>query len=575
MLQHLRLLLLAACIAATPTFANLGPLESVVSLGRDGSWTGAKAGDTYWLENRDDPGAIRYYYGPLDAAIVGNRDVSVTIALDTEDPEARAGLLYGFDADSRSYFLVVIGNDGAVDLYRRDRSGFSRMMSSELPGSRGPARRLLVRERGTEITVFLDGERVGTVSSAGTGRGAVGIVAMGMGRFGFSAYAVQAGTASVASPSPTGAATPTGSRDWVAHTLNDEFGFEQPMPAYRVSIPGDWSIKGAVQWYGEGGCPLDASKVHFMATAPDGSQRIEFIPGGGWSWLSLYDAMPQMQPNQYDGCAVRRITDMDTFVRAYIPSIRPDARILRSAPRPDLARRVIESAGSNFNSTPGQRADIQVAEVEIRYAVDDKTVNEVILPTVLFMSMAGPDPYGGSSGVTWVAQALGTLTTASVGKAVDTETMHRVAESLAMLPAYEARLNRYYQRKSELMASAMQRRRAAQQQYLAQRRAAAAATRATSSSIAQTNSDVLDIQFEGWKNRDKITSAGQSRSVDGILERRAYSNGSGQIVYMPQEYQRAYQLPNDVYVGTNDSFFNPVQATGEFGAEMQPYDYRQ
>ena len=70
-----------------------------------------------------------------------------------------------------------------------------------------------------------------------------------------------------------------------------------------------------------------------------------------------------------------------------------------------------------------------------------------------------------------------------------------------------------------------------------------------------------------------MTSAGQSRAVDGIHDRTAFNNTQGQIVYMPTTHSRMYQLPNDVYVGTNDQFFNPVQATGEFGTELSEHNY--
>lgn len=39
---------------------------------------------------------------------------------------------------------------------------------------------------------------------------------------------------------------------------------------------------------------------------------------------------------------------------------------------------------------------------------------------------------------------------------------------------------------------------------------------------------------------------------------------------MPQEYQAVYQLPNQVYAGTNDPFFNPLQSFGQFAEQLQP-----
>ncbi len=578
---------------------DLGPLAPYLQEGGDGVWRGEYRENAFWLENFEDDGAIRYYYADFDRREAGSRRIGVDLSFDQVAPGGRAGLIYGYDGSSGNYYLITVSPDGEFATYRRDENGVSQIGGSTVRLS-GGTQRLEVQERGREIEFLVNGRSMGTLQSAGTGGGAAGIAALGIGRFGFNQYQStgpatpatapepRPGAGSDTSPSQGAFGEPTATGSGIAgsagstassaaantltlHTINDEFGFERPLEAYRLSLPANWYLKGSVQWHGAARCPMDLNKLHFMATAPDGSERIEFIPGGTWSWMSLYDANPAARQYQSLECPIKRILDMPAFMQAYIPRIRPNAKIGNTRARPDLVQKAMANVG-NLSNDPNQRVHLEVQEVEVSYEVDGKTINELLISTVLFSQIPGPDPYGGMNGVTMVAQSMGTITVANVNAPANRELLGMVGESLEILPDYAQRIESVMENRSQMMAQAFQRRRAAQQQYLASRRAAAAASR-SSSSVDTTGSDILDIQFRGWKSRDAMTSAGQSRAVDGIHDRTAFNNTQGQIVYMPTSHSRMYQLPNDVYVGTNDQFFNPVQATGEFGTELGEHDY--
>ncbi|MEL7374264.1 MAG: hypothetical protein AAGJ36_07350, partial [Pseudomonadota bacterium] len=103
--------------------------------------------------------------------------------------------------------------------------------------------------------------------------------------------------------------------------------------------------------------------------------------------------------------------------------------------------------------------------------------------------------------------------------------------------------------------------------------AARIAANSATTSTATSGGDALDSSMDSWRRRNGMTDAGQSKLVNAIHERRVVVNNQNQAVYMPQQYQRVFQLPNDAYVGTNDRFFNSVRATGEFGTELSEYGY--
>ena len=79
--------------------------------------------------------------------------------------------------------------------------------------------------------------------------------------------------------------------------------------------------------------------------------------------------------------------------------------------------------------------------------------------------------------------------------------------------------------------------------------------------------------MDTYNNTTAMRDSGQARAADAMLEQKPWLNSDGESIYMPQEYQRAYQLPNGVYHGTNDPFFNSLETYGEFATPMQEGDY--
>lgn len=192
---------------------GLGPLKDVVFEGEEDGWVGRLSDESYQLDNRADPGGIRYFYAGYDLADEGKRTARVTVAVkDGGDGNARAGLLYGLRQEPFSYYLIVAAGDGQVEVYRRDDRGVNLMMSSQASDDR-PIK-LEVIEHGKEIEVRANGNRLSSFESNGTGGGAIGIAAMGLGSYTFSGYEQVAGDAPAKTQPPqrTHIDTPTPSR---------------------------------------------------------------------------------------------------------------------------------------------------------------------------------------------------------------------------------------------------------------------------------------------------------------------------------------------------------------------------
>lgn len=582
---------LGAAALAGPAVADMGPLQDLLTTGTEGAWTGRHDGRVYRLENRSQAGAIHYVYGPVSAASQGRRDIGVAVTLDGAEPAARAGLLYGYDAAQRSYWLLVAGPGGEVEWIRRDAQGFRTTLSrSSGRQAAGPVT-LTLQEQGRMLALRANGETIATLESDGLGRGAAGIVAVGRGRFGFADYRDAAGGGTHAASSTPGAtpsvapsvapgAAPSAARAaapsvapsagpsvaqagaaprLVERTIVDAFGFEQPIAALKLSVPEGWRLDGSVRWDRWNRCWIDQTQVHFVISAPDGRQRIELIPGGSWQWHSDWAAMPQLAQlhRQRTGCQVRPITDGRSFMQAYLRALRPGASV--SAVQLDPGETAaLERVIAKAPPEPGTQRRAEAWVARLSYPGEHgTTVHEHLTTGLVFQVMAAASMQG-TPGRFLVGQVVGTGSSLAVDREPDLAFSRRVQSTVTVLPAYAERLARHRQNMAELQMAALQREKQAVTAAQAARRAAAPA--------AGGGPSATDIAHEGYMRRSRLTAAGQAKVVDGIHERTAWSAGNGHVEYLPQRYQRAFQLPNDRYVGTNDAFFQPLQ-----GTELQPH----
>ncbi len=172
----------------SPATANtLGPLDAVLVQGESDGWRGGSDRGAYWLENPAQEGAIRYFYAPYADGSGGKRVFSIDVDVTNTTADGRAGLLYGLQGDPLRYYMVLIGRGGQVELYCRDPNGVQQMMASSVEVLNG-FNRVEVRESGRSVEFFVNEKSMGSFETNSTGEGALGIAAMGVGRFGFANY---------------------------------------------------------------------------------------------------------------------------------------------------------------------------------------------------------------------------------------------------------------------------------------------------------------------------------------------------------------------------------------------------
>lgn len=182
---------LAAPATAQKAPEPMGQLTTILpEKGSDGAWEAELSASGFAITNRTEADAVRYYYVNAGKD-EGQRTVHVNVSVEPRGPRpAMAGLLYGFDPATKSYFMLVVDSGQEVSFIHRGRQGLKRIAAAKLDKLSGGPYRLAIAEEGDKITLSINGKRLGSLSSEALGEGATGIIAAGLGTFAFSDFSI-------------------------------------------------------------------------------------------------------------------------------------------------------------------------------------------------------------------------------------------------------------------------------------------------------------------------------------------------------------------------------------------------
>lgn len=352
----------------------LGGLASKVILGRDGPWRFSEDAATgaFVMDNRSDPRAVRFFSLAPQPGTGGKRSVEARVET-LEAGGGSAGLLYGLE-ESRgdaAYFMALRSNDGTVSLHYKHKGGIVRVAEIASAG-RGPLRMKLV-EHGRTIDILFNDKKVKSLQSDRFGRGGVGIVALGKGKFGFSGFGVSpSGKPALANRKPASAAQkkadarvsappPVPSPAIRSSTVGraaqkplhltryeviDRQGWGRPISALTFLGPKGWTLQGGVQWSGRPTvCLGEMVSIAARLTSPDGAFSFEIFPLVHIQNTNNPNMVPFMEKLRTQGTGCRVIPPFSAagylsthFVNAY----RPGAQVVGQVQRPQAAGAALE-----------------------------------------------------------------------------------------------------------------------------------------------------------------------------------------------------------------------------------------
>ncbi|MCM8527493.1 MAG: hypothetical protein NE327_13310 [Lentisphaeraceae bacterium] len=565
------ILLYASCSKDEKTVnQNMGALEGVIESGTFNGWNISKENGSVFLNNSTDTNSVRYYYAPLGNSN-SNRSAGVKVDMSQASATGKAGLLYGYDAQSGGYWMTVVSAEGVLEVYKRDQDGLRMVSSQTVEKTANGNFDLAVQEEGNMVKIKVNGRETGSFQSHNTGRGAIGIAALSTGNFKFTGF-YQSDSGSVDRIQPVQASTPnsqvqsspqpvqkaqvanskniSGSAvEFTEKTVLDEA--RRNFPAYTILVPKGWEFKAFVKAPN----PSLFNIPHLsdiIVKSPDKKRFVHFYPFLEFGYNDQTRGVPMKQA--FDGRYFMRLPNSLGQFWAYLVSLDPkqpisniqivNEEVVKDAT--DYVRKAAQAQyqGANeFNQQHGYTGtrfvfDIQVRKLTVRYTYESINYEEVIFASWGQSTVWYPN--GTVKAAMWNLNNMYSVGGPPGSNYMEDPVLATVVRSRRVNKDWSYAIDQFYQNRKQMI--------------IKEGMAAIAAARNSWKNTRTTQSeDVLDISFNGWKKRNNMNNAGHSSSINSIHERTTYATPGGSQVNLPSYYQQVYTDGNGNYLLHNNA----------------------
>lgn len=525
--------LFALCLifSLTPAFASdMGPLEPIIQPGADDYWSVEKDNGSVVMKNPRSVGDVIYYYVNETPGEAGRRTFSVDIEILESQSNSLAGLLYGFAADPRSYFLFTIGGDQSANLHYLGNGQFEQKMKTSLSDSGGKSVHLMIQEDGNTITLFVDGREIGSFGNDRIGYGALGIVAADVGAYRFSNFDIRldGSSGSLEPENPAKVAEPPAPQS-ADLTYLDFIDKQNGMVQHRAPFPPGWRYD----------TNLDDQ---LLLIGPNGTQVYQSNSGQ----LVYSDDPYALQTAQASGAQIAPMMPLEQFLQQQIapymaqngfeltnsysmPKLRDFWETFAARMPQGLSRRYFDALGAEWQNTNGSRAF-----------------------TVLVQNLFQRQNY--------------TLWSVNIGELYASNPEFEKAKKAYIHGLTNTEVNPQWQiaKNNELLAQLRanaqvwdERMRQSRMQHIVRMNSILARSE-TSSSIAKINSDILDSSHAGYLKRSDMVSAGQASLVNSIGEHSVIGNPeTGEYYKVDAGYKNYWVNQDGKYFHTDNSLYDP------------------
>ena len=329
--------------------------------------------------------------------------------------------------------------------------------------------------------------------------------------------------------------------------IMDRNGFGQPMVAATMMVPVGWKTEGGIVWsQNMSGCGPSVPHINWMATAPDGSSAIQYMPEEKWSGHNMQ--YPGMQQGP---CPNVRVSDPRQYITQYVQRVRPNARMLDYRERTDIVEGVAKMLPPPMPDSYGMqtRQWIGAGDVLLGYKLQGREMRELVGVVAIFSKTQMADGMGGVM-ETDMTFALPSFSYRAPEGQLDFNKAAMIRNSYRADPQWSAKINQFHAN-------------------IARTNAKGAADRARITS--QTNREISDMQMDSWRKQQESSDRGAREFNEYIRGVETYNDPiNGGSVQLDNTYDNAWQLNDGTYVLTDDPSFNPYAATGQDGQRLEP-----
>lgn len=329
----------------------------------------------------------------------------------------------------------------------------------------------------------------------------------------------------------------------VRHDFADPEGFGQPVDAYSMLLPHDWTVAGAVRWVGAGLPPCTATRdaqLILAAESPDRRWGLYILPAPMVTWMDarmrpsmfpglgsgpppVHPMLEQMAQGQHRPGSVCRVSanasPAGLAEEAFLPLMRPGARVLERRDMPEV-RRAIE-AGIDTQAAPGLR--FQVFATQYRIALD--TPAGPVEEAHLFIGQTVTTELPSADGTVLISvEVIGQPVMVSrypAGLRAQAEPLlATLAGTLRANPRWDAAIAGHRRTITQMGMRSLQER---------------------SRIWADTSRQISDMQMQGWRERRDASDRGQAMMRDVIHGVQPLSDpATGREYELPNAYSSFY-----------------------------------
>jgi len=182
------LVLLFLLGATSANASDMGEIKSQLGFGDDGVWDQQNDGRFYVMKNDTKPNAIKYYLLPTMSTELGKRRIHVDVEIRKSGEATHGGLIFGFNAKTKAYYLFTLSQDGIITLMQRTPDGAKVLFKGKGKNIKDGRNTLSYVERGKHVHLAVNGESGLGSDTFDLGDGGAGIVAWGAGEFAFTKF---------------------------------------------------------------------------------------------------------------------------------------------------------------------------------------------------------------------------------------------------------------------------------------------------------------------------------------------------------------------------------------------------
>jgi hypothetical protein len=254
--------------------------------------------------------------------------------------------------------------------------------------------------------------------------------------------------------------------------IMDNQGFGQPMVAFTIDIPSDWSARGEVVWI-KPCSSSDNFELVLDISSPDGLTGLRIQPGHKLFWNDV--VVTGFDPELAQMMTAQALSDRNALAsqlrgsNCHVSLVESEDQLFNGAVnRPDDMRIVSRAPNSTVQQQyqaifqpvgQGMRFFFDAEQIELAYSLSGQEVRETLFFSWYLIQLDPLDPSFGTFAQFTTIEPLRSGRVALAREQQDRALLQQIVSSFKTDPAWQSRMDQYYREAEQRAQAAAQQRR--------------------------------------------------------------------------------------------------------------------